>query len=61
MSDVSGGELNFTNHDELKAWLKTQSREVSVVIAARPACVAARIGNSANSPQSPLDRLRVAM
>ncbi len=37
MSDVSGGELKFENDEELEAWLKTQPREVSVVIAARAA------------------------
>ncbi len=37
MSDVSNGELSFKNRDELEAWLKTQPRETSIVIAARAA------------------------
>jgi len=37
MSDVSGGQLKSENRDELLAWLRTQPREVSVVIAARAA------------------------
>lgn len=37
MNDISDGELNFTNREELDAWLKTQPREAGVVIAARAA------------------------
>ena len=37
MSDVSGGELKFTNGEELDRWLRTQPREVNIVIAARAA------------------------
>ena len=37
MSDVSSGELKFENSEKLRAWLETQPRETSVVIAARAA------------------------
>ena len=37
MSSLSGGDLNFTSSDELKAWLLTQPPELHGVIAARAA------------------------